>query len=102
MTSLEQQPEVPFLSEEFDINSQAEVTEIENFIDTSESPPVKYQIYLASDTVSKDTIGFQETHYWIHKNNMVISILTYNDKTGRDEMTSLMNDVIDAMRGALE
>ena len=102
MSSLEQQPEVPFLSEEFDLDSQSEVELIENFVDSSEPPPVKYQIHLATDKVSDDTIAFQEMHYWIHKNNLMISILTYNDKTGRDEMVALMNDVIDTMKNSLE
>jgi hypothetical protein len=100
--SLSEQPEVPFLSEEFTFDSKAEVKLIEDFVDSSESPPVKYQIYLALETGSKDTIVFQEMHYWIHKDKLIVSILAYKDKIGRDEIVALMNDAITALGESLE
>ncbi len=100
--TLSEQPEVPFLTEEFDLGPQSEVHLVVNFIDSTESPPVKYQVYLATDKVSKDTITIQEVQYWIHNNHLAVSILVYDSKTARDEMVALINNAIETMGKSLQ
>ena len=97
-----QKPQVPFLDKELAINSDYDVELVMNYIDSSSNPICKYEIQVAINKETRDTILFQEINYVIQGNNLVTSLIIYDNRDTREEMRLVCDDAVRAIMEAVK
>lgn len=93
---------VEFMADEFNLADDYIVAVMENYMDSTYNPIVKYETYVALNKQSKDTILFQEMSYLFTEHQIIAHYYVYDNLDTREEIRLVVNDAIKTIKKSTE